>query len=1160
MTLELTRWVSLDKAKARSINLERDAGDTQFLRRFRITPLVSDVLKRLGEALEGEKINAWSLTGPYGTGKSAFCNFLLSLFCGCKEERTICHEKLLEGNLPLAGRLEPFVALNSTEPKFMEVRALSRYEPLNTTLARGLLHSVEKELALEHEEKRMKRLADIRESLTGLSEQDWPPTSLVTDAYREVAETGGRPIFLVVDEFGKNLEFQAHNPGKGDIYALQMLAEAGAIFVWVCLHQAFSVYSNVLSKLQRKEWQKVQGRFEDIPYVEPSAGIFPFIRDSISANPPDARTRLELQQWADSILKTQGLRNIPGLESFDREDLLSLYPFHPLTALLLGEMARRFGQNDRTLYTFLTSGEPGALPAWLRRAVSPGKADKLPTLGLDSLFDYFCQDGMPRYGDKAQSQRWLEIHSLITAHGNSTEGRLRLLKTIGILNLFSNLPGIGASEELLNLALNTAYERTRTDLKRSLDELVKENIVLYRKYAGEYRLWEGTDFDFERELVEARARVSIRSISKTLEQVSPQASIVPAGHSFRHGIIREFSVRWCSDEDIAELSAQPLHQEDGVVWLMLGNGPVPELIKDIQKEDLPVVFGYSDCLEQVKALLIESAATREICSAPQLERDGVGRREAVFRAYRAEKELRAFLEKTFMPGSASVEWYVRGQKVTVSNRRHLSKTLSDLCDAVFHLSPRINNEMLNVDRLSSTAAAARNRVAEALAIASPRKDLGLEGFGPEVAIYRSVFKDTGLHGCDTDGNWKLLPPDPRTQREFAAVWAQIDKLLQEAESIQSFLSAKTVIESLKKPPFGLREGPAPLLLVHYLLVKADEVAVYEEEVFKPFFGDADAVLLMRRPELFKLRSYRMTGLRTEVVRTYAQAWTQAVQSNLSIKENVRNQTLLSIVVPLTEFIKALPQYTQNTRNLSANALRLRNALFNAKDPQELLFAEIPEALGFNAFELDSPPSVRHEEVRDFPKVLSAAVNEMSNAFPRFVEKAKYQLARAFDKTVPPAEDFGRVRQTIAERASNLINYSADQEMKPLLKAFSSDKESDEEWVSKIAVLLLNKPLSDWQEGDLPPFALKLQDVFERIRRLDSIVSRMKEQPECEGRASYVWMVGSDGGVIEKTLVANPEAEYDLRQIFGELKSKGREYRLTLLSWLLKNLEEEPSPL
>lgn len=1160
MTLELTRWVSLDKARARSINLERDAGDTQFLRRFRITPLVSDVLKRLGESLEGEKINAWSLTGPYGTGKSAFCNFLLSLFCGSKEERAICHEKLLKGNPSLAGRLEPFVALNSAEPEFMEVRALSRYEPLNTTLARGLLHSVEKELALGHEEKRMKRLTDIRKRLSRLSGQDWPPTSLVTDAYREVAETGGRPIFLVVDEFGKNLEFQAHNPGKGDIYALQMLAESGAVFVWVCLHQAFSVYSNVLSKLQRKEWQKVQGRFEDIPYVEPPAGIFPFIRDSISVNPPDARTRLELQQWADSILKTQGLRNIPGLESFDREDLLSLYPFHPLTALLFGEMARRFGQNDRTLYTFLTSGEPGALPAWLRKAVSPGKGGKLPTLGLDSLFDYFCQDGMPRYGDKAQSQRWLEVHSLITAHGNSTEGRLRLLKTIGILNLFSNLPGIGASEELLNLALNTAYERTRTDLNRSLEELVKENIVLYRKYAGEYRLWEGTDFDFERELVEARARVSIRSVSKTLEQVSPQASIVPAGHSFRNGIIREFSVRWCSDEDVAELSAQPLHQEDGVVWLMLGNGPAPELIKDIQKEDLPVVFGYSDCLEQVKALLIESAATREICSAPQLERDGVGRREAVFRAYRAEKELRAFLEKTFMPGLASVEWYVRGQAVAVSNKRHLSKTLSDLCDAVFHLSPRINNEMLNVDHLTSTAAAARNRVAEALAIASFQEDLGLGGFGPEVAIYRSVFKDTGLHGCDTAGNWKLLPPDPHAQPEFAAVWAKIDKLLQEAESIQSSLSAKTVIDSLKKPPFGLREGPAPLLLVHYLLVKANEVAVYEEEAFKPFFGDADAVLLMRRPDLFRLRSYRMTGLRSEVVRTYAQAWTQAVQSNLSIKENVRNQTLLSIVVPLTEFIKGLPQYTQNTRNLSANALRLRNALFNAKDPQELLFADIPEALGFSAFGLDSPHTVRHEEVRDFPKALGAAVNEMSNAFPRFVEKAKHQLARAFDKTVPPAENFGWVRQTIVERTSNLVNYSSDQEMKPLLKAFSSDKESDEEWVSKIAVLLMNKPLSDWQDGDLPPFALKLQDFFERIKRLDAIVSRMTERPDCAGRASYVWMVGSDGRIIEKTLEANPEAESELRQILGELKSKGREHRLALLSWLLKNVEEEPSPL
>jgi hypothetical protein len=77
--MRLDEYVSIDNKIARSVNLERDAADIEQIRRFQITPMVQRMLGRFADALEGEPVPAWSLTGPYGSGKSAFCNYLLAL-------------------------------------------------------------------------------------------------------------------------------------------------------------------------------------------------------------------------------------------------------------------------------------------------------------------------------------------------------------------------------------------------------------------------------------------------------------------------------------------------------------------------------------------------------------------------------------------------------------------------------------------------------------------------------------------------------------------------------------------------------------------------------------------------------------------------------------------------------------------------------------------------------------------------------------------------------------------------------------------------------------------------------------------------------------------------------------------------------------------------
>jgi hypothetical protein len=938
----LSQWITVDRSVARSVNLERDAADRRLLERFQVTPTACDTLRRLADALEGESVNAWSLTGPYGTGKSAFCNFLIALSCGDHATRALCHDKLQKVDGKLSARMKVFVSPDSQQSPAIGVRAVSLYESLNSTLARGLASTLNA-MPNHPTDNRWKQL---RERVHVLSGKEWPATRDVVDVFGTLAEPTGRWIFLVVDELGKNLEFQAHDPERGDIFALQALAESKSVFLWVCLHQAFSSYSGALSRVQREEWQKIQGRFEDRPYIEPPTRSFALIRDALSIEPPDTAHKEALTDWAQAMASAMSGITLVGLPQMDAETVRALYPFHPLAVYLIGELTRRFAQNDRTIFSFLASGESHAFTACLRRLES-GDKDRMPTLGLDMLYDYFSETGALRHADRSENQRWIEIHAMIASHGGMDPAKTKLLKTVGVLNLLSSVPGVLASEDMIHAALATSYYRNKREIIATLRGLVEARILLYREYAREYRLWEGSDFDLDREVLQARGRVALRPVAETLEEIVSRPNLVAARHSVQTGTLREFAVCWCTEDDLPAITKRPRAENDvdGTVWLMLGRRRTPNDFLEIAREGNPVIVGYAPCLDQVRQLMLEAAATRVACTAPQLERDGVARREARHRAAQAAQALLSFLDDAFSPSQGQVAWFAEGASREIRCQRGLSALASDLCDRIYQQCPRINNEMLNVERISSMAAA-RNRVAEALANQYACEDLSLTGFGPEVAVYRTVIKDTGLHRKNAEGQWILSAPDKRLQPQLAAVWDVFDRMLAEAESAGQAVPVRKMLDTLKRPPFGLREGPAPLLLTHYLLVHADEVAVYEENVFKHFFGDAEVTLLMRRPELFSLRCYRPSGIRSEVIRTYY----QVVNTELKLADRVRNQTLLSVVVPLIEFLKSLPEYTRTTRTVSANALRLRNAIANARDPQQLLFRDVPEALGFSPVE------------------------------------------------------------------------------------------------------------------------------------------------------------------------------------------------------------------
>jgi hypothetical protein len=142
----LSDFIWPDTAVARSVNLERDMGDGGTLRQYHLTDKGLEIISRLVSALNGERISAWSLTGPFGMGKSSFANYLLSL-CGSSndQETQTSRRMLMEKDAKLAREFQGVLANHTSQSKgFFRVPITSSFEPLNRSLLNGLIRAAER--------------------------------------------------------------------------------------------------------------------------------------------------------------------------------------------------------------------------------------------------------------------------------------------------------------------------------------------------------------------------------------------------------------------------------------------------------------------------------------------------------------------------------------------------------------------------------------------------------------------------------------------------------------------------------------------------------------------------------------------------------------------------------------------------------------------------------------------------------------------------------------------------------------------------------------------------------------------------------------------------------------------------------------------------------
>lgn len=1058
---------------ARSINVERDV-DGGALDSYLPVGRALDAIDRLASLmLASDTERALSITGPYGSGKSSLAVLIDALLSGAAASPRTQAFDLLKDVAPGTHdqMLRALEAWGVSKTGFLRCVVTAQRESVARTVVRALLVGLQRYSPAPTDRTRHRRILttvkEFQEQLMGRADSR-PDTRAIRELIREAASIA--PIVLLIDEFGKNLEAFADSHSDADLFLLQDLAEwsrgsSGIPLVLVTLqHMAFDDYAAQSSQNQRREWSKIQGRFEDLPFVDSPEQTRALVAATFATTPSQAFEQ-SLTKWAEGMsvkLRRHGLADVA-----DAELLAGCWPLHPLSLLVLPDLCHRYGQNERTLFSFLAGSDPRAVPAWLQRQDGDASG-RLPSVLLDTVYDFFIQSATSLAGASSAANRWLEIDTRIRdAHG-LTAAQRRVVRAIGLLNLVSTGGSLRASKALICWVAADGNEGTSDEaaVARRLRELEESGLVTYRDFADEFRVWQGSDFDIKTAVEAARQILQNEPPAALLANVHPLGPAVAARHSHEKGTLRTFSRVWADETTRKLLAPTGSDTADGLVLYALG-----DLADDVviwSPGSAPVLRVQPVDAAPLRALALEVAALQQVQRDQSLAAgDWVARRELEERAAEALARLDQCFEEHLGHAAATATWSeLNAEGWKPLEGRQGSAALSLVADASYCDAPHVQNDLLNKRELTSQAAKARRELLEAM-ITSPHKPhLGIEGFGPERAMYESVLARPRLHRI-VQGEGRFERP-PRSS-SYSRVWDHLFKTVQSATRTR--LAVTDLYEELAQPPFGVRAGLAPVLLMSVLLTYEGQVALYEHGTYRPAITAEIIERLLRNPSHFELKHFASrTGPRSEVINSICQTFMGVSRGEIT--------SLLTAVSSVVSVGIALPDYSKQTSHLRKEAREVRARLLTATEPDVLLFEQLPKALGYEAIGVTSVPAGFSSA--KFAKSLKRATDEIAGAYKQLLHDFRIALAEALGAPVD------HLRANVTERARMLQELLADQNMRTFVAALVADMEGDDEWIEYVAMMVGGSPPESWTDEDRRRALARLQDVAGTFTRLAAL--------------------------------------------------------------------------
>ena len=858
-------------------------------------------------------------------------------------------------------------------------------------------------------------------------------------------------LLLVIDEMGKYLEADC---ATENAYLLQELAETAnrtrkkVVLVGI-LHQAVDVYASRMPRQVRDEWEKVRGRFSDIPLLGSAEEVLQLLGRAIEAKPHDKDS---IQRVSEVVANEYAARRAGGMSRKDRLQKLldAAWPLNPVLSLLLGPISRRkFSQNERSIYSFLNSREPQAFQEFL----DLHSEDDLYSPA--DYWDYMRANYEPSILSTSDGHRWIvAVDAVERTERKGTSEHIRLVKTLALVDLFRTGSGIEASLPIL--AVGSGFDESKT--KALLKDLQDWKVAIARHHVNAFAVFEGSDFNLDQAVAEALAQQNGIDVS-LIDRLLALQPVIARNLYMRLGTLRWFTRVVVPYEQLKQWR-QTKHVDDGetgtFVLVIPEDGEertasdlVAQLTSDDKVEgtqDFPVVFGVPEKWQLIRSMCLELQALHIVEKAPELEGDEAGRKEVAARLMQTRDQLIEMLSGAF---SHAVWKHKAVGERFVKKQSEITEIASNVADAIYESTPVIRNELINRDYLSSNVASARKSLMNRMLVHSTERELGYEKFPPDYTLYLSLLKT--LHKKNNSGVWYFSTQG--TPERYGDFWSKTEAHLKTC----GVTKLVELYDFWRKAPFGLRMGPMPVLALVYYLANKDQVAVYQNQAFISEVTPETIDLWLVDPKAISFRVFENSVRNKSFIEKMADLMEQISSENCEGKP-------LTVARALVKFFLSSPKLSQHSTNYTPKTNQLKQTILKASDPIKLLVDDIPNIYGV-------------EDIDVLVSDVAKSIQEYSTSMPAVIRATSDILRKAL-KYVGP--DW----QALRERAASVKGLSG----KMLLEAFIARLEKfngEDADVEGLLGLAAAKPSFMWTDNDINVALSKLVELSYEFRRLEA---------------------------------------------------------------------------
>ena len=1080
-TNTLSKVVTLKGRFIRSARIDMDLTGTPPLEGYVLQASTEKSLLAMAASISDGGQCAFTWTGPYGGGKSSTALLLGNLVAGSKDGKTRARK--------IAGRNLRDAVERAFDPK------LGAWKVIPVTGNRTSLRSAIAE-----------KIAECYELSRTKQEQISESDSRLVQEVSKIAEQN--PIILVLDELGKFLEAAADK--DHDAHLLQDLAEVssrsqGRFVLIGILHQAFEAYADKLASGARLEWAKIQGRFQDLSFLSASDETVRLLGRAIESKETPASATELAKNLAHLVAA-----NRPTDEKELSEALAQTWPLNPICALLLGGITRRsFGQNERSIFGFLASEEPGGFREFLKSTTSGSKQ----TFGPDHLWDYLQTNfGLALEAGPLGPQMTLAAEAIEKANVLGADLHVSLAKSAALIEIFKNGTGLAVDQDVLQIATPNGKA---ADIKKALDDLCGCGVLLRQMRIGGFALFSGSDFDLDAALERFAGRTNSADLSR-VAAIAGFDHVVAKRHYFDCGVLRTFALHVeCLGDHFDPNEFQ--HTVDRKASAASGVMVMAIAPQDIDFPDIATMM--EEIVRALKGTRVVSAVTlvgqgkrliedagdlaslsKVQTQVPQIAGDRIARRAVRARGALLRNRSNVELQRLMLTS----QWEIVGEDDNTEVVPTLSAAASRLADNAYFSTPVIHSELLQKDKPSSSAAAALRTLCHAMVQNTGEKNLGFEGFSAAFGLYLTILTPTGLHGETKTGYGFSGPGKDDVGKSLKPAW----KIL----STNKEQSLSDVYQTWRGVPFGMKLGVMPVLALAFMLANRSSYAIYQDSRFVAELDDIFVDRMLQDPSAIVLK---------RAGRSENQL---AFLSRLGEGLGLTDMSAITVASAAFQRIDALRDFAKRTNLVSPDACRIRDAIKRADDPEALLFETLP-GLGIEG---------------DLVEKTIASIEECEEAYNVLSRDLRHALAQAIGV---PSDTF----EGCLDRAKSIKGLSSDLKFEAFAMR-AGELETGRGNLESVAGTLQPKPMRDWSDRNREGALSEVAQLGRRFRQAEAVALMRDRKSNTEAIALIVGVDPSQPPILQSFELSESEKETASKladQIINDLGKREYGHELTL---------------